>query len=149
MPAVAGLKTGLDFKTTDYENEGGRDSDLIRFHKQFIGNLMKGDDKVKGESARETNLFSQREKKRKKNDAWLNEIMKSSSVTSTAPPSGNWLDDFTPELWITAKLIKWTGCLFFFRLLFVCFWHKQHHSYIIKLKTRTKSITTFHHLNAS
>lgn len=58
---VAGLKTALDSKSTDYENEGGRDSDLIRFHKHFIGNVMKGDDKVKGESARERNLFSQRE----------------------------------------------------------------------------------------
>lgn len=76
--------------------------------------------------------------------------MKSSCVTSTAPPSGNWLDEFTPQLWITAKLIKWTGCFcLFFRLLFVCFLHKQHHSYIIKLKTPTKSIPTFHHLNAS
>lgn len=72
------------------KTRGGRDSDLIRFHKHFIGNLTKGDDKVKGESARETNLFfPARVKKEKKNDAWLNEIMKSSSVTSTAPPSGN------------------------------------------------------------
>lgn len=64
MPLVAGLKTGLDFKTPHYENEVGgreRDSDLIRFHKHFIGNLMKGGDKVKGESAREKNAFSQRE----------------------------------------------------------------------------------------
>lgn len=38
---------------------------------------------------------------------------------------------------------------FFFRLLFVCFLHKQHHSYVIKLKRPTKSIPTFHQLNAS
>lgn len=41
--------------------EGGQEPDLIRFHEDFIGNLMKGDNKVKGESACERNLFSQRE----------------------------------------------------------------------------------------